>query len=61
LIGELANEDDEQVDKDADAWDTKTKDIIMAGCGDGEVALFLSSSGYVLWRRVRQEQHKQRY
>lgn len=49
LIGQQAQKTEAQYEKDAEAWGSKTHDLIVAAYGEGEAALFLDSSGYVFY------------
>jgi hypothetical protein len=49
LIGAQAAKNDDQYEKDANEWGSKTHNLIENAYGDGEAALFLDSSGYVFY------------
>lgn len=46
LIQSLKDKDEDQAEKDAEAWGQQTHDLIAAAYGEGEANLFLDSSGY---------------
>jgi hypothetical protein len=46
LLAEMKDKETEQAKTEAEAWGTKTRDLILEAYGEGESVLFLDSSGY---------------
>ena len=49
LIGSQGEKNDDQYEKEANAWGSKAHTLIDTAYGDGEALLFLDSSGYVFY------------
>jgi hypothetical protein len=49
ILRSLDKDKVEQSTKDAEAWGSRTHDLLSHALGDGEAALFLSNSGYIFY------------
>jgi hypothetical protein len=49
LIGQQSEKSEDQYEKDANEWGSKTHTLIDTAYGGGEALLFLDSSGYIFY------------